>query len=366
MMEDLECPVCYESYDLLSRSPRVLPCSGAHALCEKCAMQLRGTSNVGGNEFACPSCREVIPIGVRINPNRPLLAALKERTEAAGRESRLEEEAKAAAAELAKLQEVVRLQELDEPAVHDRRDANGSKRHRVREHELQQRARRRKSGHERGKGRHRPLHNVTPSRCGKEEVQLFVVGGLLVSLLLVAAWWRLSGSIALFGDSRPYVVVSMRSLDVPGARVSSFAYGEDGKLAPPKHIPSGAIPHNVHGAYEFVVKAQVAAAMPILIYDEHKSFYIKAPLHGPGVHKIQSLVERDGLVGGKKGFLAAVRIGDNLRIFVDKLVPPPAWDMKTDLRNIKRMHRVAKELGMEQVGGIAGADGDNSAGMWLA
>jgi hypothetical protein len=358
MMEDLECPVCYESYDLLSRSPRVLPCSGAHALCEKCAVQLRGSSNVGGNEFACPSCREVIPIGVRINPNRPLLAALKERAEAAGRESRLEEE-------LAKLQEVVRLQELDEPAAHDATLATPkAARHRVREHELQQRARKRKSGHERCKGRHRPLHNVPPSRCGKEEVQLFVVGGLLVSLLLVAAWLRLSGSIALFGDSRPYVVVSMRSLDVQGASVSSFGFGEDGKLAPPTHIPSGAIPHNVHGAYEFVVKAQVAAAMPILIYDEHKSFSIKAPLHGPGIHKIQSLVERDGLVGGKKGFLAAVRFGDNLRIFVDKLVPPPAWDTKTDLRNIKRMRRMAKELGMEQVGGIAGADGDNSAGMW--
>ena len=74
-MSALDCPVCLDRFDLNDRLPKVLPCSGAHDLCKACLMLLRPED---GDEFVCPSCREVIERGTRINDNRALIAALEE------------------------------------------------------------------------------------------------------------------------------------------------------------------------------------------------------------------------------------------------------------------------------------------------
>ena len=79
MSDEPECPVCLEHYDLETREPKVLPCSGAHELCQACALQLRATGSVGGQPFHCPVCRELIPAGMRINTNRGLVASLEMR-----------------------------------------------------------------------------------------------------------------------------------------------------------------------------------------------------------------------------------------------------------------------------------------------
>lgn len=71
----LECSVCLETYDLLEHVPRILPCSGAHDVCSACVKELRPA----GEAFACPQCRDIVPSGARINENRLLLQALRQR-----------------------------------------------------------------------------------------------------------------------------------------------------------------------------------------------------------------------------------------------------------------------------------------------
>lgn len=73
-MSALECPVCLEAYDGAQHEPKILPCSGAHELCDACLRLLRAQAS--GN-FRCPECREKIETAARINTNRGLLAALQ-------------------------------------------------------------------------------------------------------------------------------------------------------------------------------------------------------------------------------------------------------------------------------------------------
>ena len=73
-MSALECPVCLEAYDGAQHEPKILPCSGAHELCDACLRLLRAQTS--GN-FNCPECREEIETAARINTNRSLLAALQ-------------------------------------------------------------------------------------------------------------------------------------------------------------------------------------------------------------------------------------------------------------------------------------------------
>ena len=72
---ELECSVCLEPYDLLEHVPRILPCSGAHDVCSACVKELRPA----GAAFACPQCRDDIPASARINENRLLVQALRQR-----------------------------------------------------------------------------------------------------------------------------------------------------------------------------------------------------------------------------------------------------------------------------------------------
>lgn len=69
--EDLACPICLDTYDLISQQPRMLLCSGAHEVCAECLEALPVTEGT----ISCPQCRETVR--ATSNPNRGLLAALK-------------------------------------------------------------------------------------------------------------------------------------------------------------------------------------------------------------------------------------------------------------------------------------------------
>jgi len=73
---DLECSVCAEAFDVSTRTPMVLPCSGSHEICAVCVVGL--CERFGGDDraFQCPSCRDPILPCFPINKNRGLVAAL--------------------------------------------------------------------------------------------------------------------------------------------------------------------------------------------------------------------------------------------------------------------------------------------------
>ena len=49
---DINCPICYDTYNDKSKIPRILHCG--HTFCQICLMDLR-TSNI----LTCPTCRKV-------------------------------------------------------------------------------------------------------------------------------------------------------------------------------------------------------------------------------------------------------------------------------------------------------------------
>jgi len=82
--EDLDCPICLEEYNLLSRQPRMLLCGGSHEMCAECVATLPVQKTVDGggdgggkdkDRWSCPQCRDVVP--ATANPNRSLVAALE-------------------------------------------------------------------------------------------------------------------------------------------------------------------------------------------------------------------------------------------------------------------------------------------------
>lgn len=101
---DLDCPVCLEPYNLELREPKVLSCSGAHELCQACALKMRCDGSVGGRDIKCPHCRETISAGRPINTNRGLVAALKQKANAEEERNQLKADAAAAKAEAAAAQ----------------------------------------------------------------------------------------------------------------------------------------------------------------------------------------------------------------------------------------------------------------------
>ena len=97
---DLDCPVCLEPYNLELREPKVLSCSGAHELCQACALKMRCDGSVGGRDIKCPHCRETISAGRPINTNRGLVAALKQKANAEEERNQLKADAAAAKARI--------------------------------------------------------------------------------------------------------------------------------------------------------------------------------------------------------------------------------------------------------------------------
>ena len=106
MATELECPLCMEVYDLHTREPKVLPCGGAHQICSFCALRLRPTGS--DQSFTCPTCREYIPSGLRINTNRGLITALEMRTAQLQEADRLTHELERVRAEITQAQDAAR------------------------------------------------------------------------------------------------------------------------------------------------------------------------------------------------------------------------------------------------------------------
>eukprot|EP00966_Prymnesium_polylepis_P304244 7029175-Prymnesium_polylepis.2 len=101
--------------------------------------------------------------------------------------------------------------------------------------------------------------------------------------------------------------------------------------APHKQDPTQA-PKNIHGQREFVVKVQPPGKLApeetaCMVYDENRSFQSFLPLASHGIEAILQLIKNYGVHNprGSKGFFMARREGTRLRIFADKLVPPPSW-----------------------------------------
>ena len=104
----------------------------------------------------------------------------------------------------------------------------------------------------------------------------------------------------------------------------------------PHKVDPTQAPKNIHGSREFAVKVQpppgvalgqgqgVAACM---VYDEARSFSSFLSLATSGIEAVLGLIQRYGVhkAGGSKGYFMARREGTRLRIFADKLLPPPAW-----------------------------------------
>jgi hypothetical protein len=105
-------------------------------------------------------------------------------------------------------------------------------------------------------------------------------------------------------------------------------------LKAPKDKPLDAseAPKNVHGSREFAVKVQPPGPLArgetnCMVYDESRSFQAFLPLATQGIEAVLELIRVYGVhkPGGSKGYFMARREGTRLRIFADKLLPPPAW-----------------------------------------
>lgn len=91
----------------------------------------------------------------------------------------------------------------------------------------------------------------------------------------------------------------------------------------------GAAPANPHGAREFGVKVtltmQRGAKGAAEVHDQRRTFDAVLPQQADGMATLARLVALRGEGGGLHGFFSARREGSDLRIFVDRLQPPPAW-----------------------------------------
>jgi len=64
---------------------------------------------------------------------------------------------------------------------------------------------------------------------------------------------------------------------------------------------------------------------PCLVYDECRSFQISIFQHEvEGLPMVARLIRHGGPMG-RKGYFAARREGANIRLFYDRLIPPPPW-----------------------------------------
>ena len=106
---------------------------------------------------------------------------------------------------------------------------------------------------------------------------------------------------------------------------------------------------NVHGSQSFIVKVQPpcsrtvpgqgphgfagrgehkGSAWACTVYDEARSFTAYLPMDEPGIDPLLALIRKDGIQapnGAMKAYCEAVRVGPNLRIFADTLLPRQQW-----------------------------------------
>ena len=127
---------------------------------------------------------------------------------------------------------------------------------------------------------------------------------------------------------RPAVRVSLRPDEklAAGKSVASMSRPSGGAQMRKIHLTDA--PPNVHGEREFAVKVQLPmAASGVgdglgMVYDERRSFQSFVDLESPDLHMatLTRLIATEGNAGGVKGYFMARREGDQLYIFVDKIL----------------------------------------------
>lgn len=205
---DLECPICLEPYDLHLREPKVLPCSGAHELCQACALAMRVNGTVGGQDMKCPTCREMLPAGRPINTNRGLLAALKQQIASAQERAQLARAAATAQAEVASVraQAEAAAEEARTAREQAASEAPQEEVEPAEDHQQQQRRRPRHGGKNLGKGRGarhgRGAERVRTDPLADEQAQLqrqnmrLIIALLVLGIAILGGLWvgRRSGA----------------------------------------------------------------------------------------------------------------------------------------------------------------------------
>ena len=223
---DLECPVCLEPYNLDTRVPRVLPCSGAHALCTACAVQLRGDA-IGGRMIKCPECRQELPASMRINENRGLIASLKAheklelevataraQAEAAEKRAQAEMAKRAAKAKAAKAKAAPK---AAAPLAVDVRAAPN--------HKSSKRGRKQRRDHS-------PTE-LTTQWIGREEMWCITLV-VLVAVILITTAIKQAGGIH-FHDKRP-IHISEKAFVEKMDDLKAKGWLDDGPGSPLKHL----------------------------------------------------------------------------------------------------------------------------------
>ena len=126
-------------------------------------------------------------------------------------------------------------------------------------------------------------------------------------------------------SGRPAVRVSLRPDEkLAGKSVASMSRQGGAQL---KKIHLTDAPPNVHGEREFMVKVQLPMTNGAgdglgMVYDEQRSFQSFVDLESPDRHMatLTRLIATEGGSGGVKGYFMARRQGDELFIFVDKVL----------------------------------------------
>lgn len=124
-------------------------------------------------------------------------------------------------------------------------------------------------------------------------------------------------------DERKSVTMPLGNKDAPDNILSSVSWKSGAMYMAKK----GEIPANYHKA-EFLVKVQVplmgGAATPLMIYDQQRTFQELCAGDSAAGRELSIMIRQQG-VNGIKGYFAARREGDSLRIYTDRIAAPQAW-----------------------------------------
>lgn len=83
MVPEMECGICYQSYNAGRRCPRQLSCK--HSFCESCLLTLAQSANIPEPRIACPLCRHSTSLSdARVQDNLPVDEDIFERLVTAG------------------------------------------------------------------------------------------------------------------------------------------------------------------------------------------------------------------------------------------------------------------------------------------
>ena len=130
---------------------------------------------------------------------------------------------------------------------------------------------------------------------------------------------------------RKSVLFDLRPSPDKGGFFANISMTGAASSMPSRRVDPTQAPKNVHGSREFIVKVQTpgnySPQAECMVYDEVRSFQSFMPLATHGVEAVLELIRHYGVhkAAGSKGYFLARREGTRLRIFADKILPPPSW-----------------------------------------